>query len=239
MIQTNKNWDALYEEYRTARQANNTATLDHLETRVRIALQNRQDASMDWLIEALQDDERKWFVVWPMQNRTIHLPTRLMAAILWAGISETDPEGSKSFILPCLRLWGVRRVNEALLEVLEHGEDDEKAGAANALYWAGLSSENYYIPSEEWDDVRTRRRHALLREFIANDDITVRRNIVTLLNLNPNAYPPEMRTLVEEATRIGLNHADEDIRERVSVELRDTGVNTAVLSGGEPTLNGA
>jgi hypothetical protein len=235
----NSYWEKLYQEYCTVRQANDTAALDHLETRVRIALQSRQDASMDWVVEALQDSERKWFIVWPLQNRTIHLHTRLMAAILWAGIAETDSEGSKAFILPCLRLWGVRRVNEALLEVLEHGEDDEKAGAANALYWAGLSSENYYIPSEEWDDVRTRRRHALLREFIANDDITVRRNIVSLLNLNPNAYPPEMRPLVEEAIRIGRAHPDETIRERITIELRDTGGATAFTLGQEPNHNEA
>jgi hypothetical protein len=231
-------WESLYQEYRAAREANDQSALDHIETRARIALQSRQDASMDWIEGALADAERKHFVVWPLQNRTIHLPTRLMAAILWAGIAETDPEGSRDFILPCLRLWGVRRVNETLLEVLEHGEDDEKAGAANALYWAGLSSENYHIPSEDWDDVRARRRHALLREFIANDDATVRRNIVSLLNLNPNAYPEEMRPLVEEAVRIGRAHPDAGIRERIAIELRDTG-DAALLTAREANRNGA
>ncbi len=238
MIKKNSYWETLYQEYCAARQANDGTALDHVETRARIALQNRQDASMDWVVEALQDSERKWFIVWPLQNRTIHLPTRLMAAILWAGISEPNPEGSKQFILPCLRLWGVRRTNEALLEVLEHGEDDEKAGAANALYWAGPSSETNYLTTEEWDDVRTRRRHALLREFIANDDAPVRHNIVSLLNLNHSAYPSEMHALVDEAIRIGRTHPDEAIRQRISIELRDTGGDTALTQPGPRQMNG-
>ena len=60
----------------------------------------------------------------------------------------------------------------------------------------------------------------MLREFVGSLDSNVRRRIIPMLRLVPEAYPEEMRPLVTEAIEAALrSHTDEYIRHRVVVQL--------------------
>ena len=133
MLQDAEFWEHLYAEWRAAHENKNGAELHRIGQTARIAVQSRQEASMDWLVSALGDAEKKRFVIEGLEERMPHLPTRLMTAILWAGILEADPAESDRFLHACVRVWGSHKVQDALRDVLEHGRDDEKSGAARAL----------------------------------------------------------------------------------------------------------
>ncbi|TKK86922.1 hypothetical protein FDA94_19200 [Herbidospora galbida] len=60
---------------------------------------------------------------------------------------------------------------------------------------------------------------ATLREFVGNEHLDVRRNLIPGLRLNPEANPPELRPLVEEVVRIARAHPDGYIRHRVEIQV--------------------
>jgi hypothetical protein len=165
-----------------------------------------------WLAEALGDAERKWFVAEVFETHPV--PGRLLGPMLRAGVLERNPSSNRAFIEPCVRSLGARRVLEALLRYLESGTDAEKAGAASALYWVGGNPR-----SEELDGLRERLRGQMLREFVHNPDLDVRRLIIPMLRLEPEAYPEELRPLVPAVIEIARSHPDEYIRHRVEVQL--------------------
>jgi hypothetical protein len=74
-------------------------------------------------------------------------------------------------------------------------------------------------PYLELEDVWLRRRSLLLREFVANGNVHVRRSIIPSLKLEESAYPDDLKPLVAQAIEIARNHEDEYIRHRVEVQL--------------------
>ncbi|HVG43154.1 MAG TPA: hypothetical protein VM890_00435 [Longimicrobium sp.] len=166
-----------------------------------------------WLAEALADAERKWFVANVFKLHPV--PRRLFGPMLRAGVLEPNPSSNRMFIEPCVESLGGRRVLEELLRYLESGSDAEKAGAVSALYWVRGNPRN-----EELDDLRERFRCRMLREFVDNPDLNVRRRIIPMLHLvEPEAYPEELRPLIEVAVQVARSHPDEYIRHRVEVQL--------------------
>jgi hypothetical protein len=154
--------------------------------------------------------------------------------MLRAGVYETNPSLNRCFVEPCVRSFGHRCVNEFLLEVVETGSDFEKAGAINAMYWAGMSLrfddwhqsltlENATPESRaaylELKDVWDRKRCLLLREFVANENVDVRRSIIPSLKLEEAVYPDDLKPLVSRAIEIARNHPDDYLRHRVEVQL--------------------
>jgi hypothetical protein len=59
----------------------------------------------------------------------------------------------------------------------------------------------------------------MLREFVANPDLKVRRRVIPMLRLEPEPYPEELRALLPVAAEVALPHPDEYIRHRVEVQL--------------------
>ncbi len=125
-------------------------------------------------------------------------------------------------------------MNEALLHYVETGSDFEKAGAVNALYWAGMplrfvgDTREYTLENATpesraaylaLEDVWLRKRCLLLQEFVANENVHVRRSIIPSLNLEESAYPDALKPLVAQAIEIARNHDDDYIRQRVEVQL--------------------
>ncbi len=53
---------------------------------------------------------------------------------------EHNPSLNRYFVEPCVAVFGSWQVREALLDLFEQGSNFEKAGAVNALYWAGFPS---------------------------------------------------------------------------------------------------
>jgi len=165
-----------------------------------------------WLAEGLDDPERKWFVASLFEFHT--LPRRLLGPMLRAGVLERSPSANRYFIRPCVRSFGGRRVLEVLLRYLESGTDAEKAGAASAVYWAEGDS-----PAEDLRGLRQQIRCQMLREFVANEELEVRRRIIPMLHLEPGIYPLELRPMVARAVEIARAHPDPYIRHRVEVQL--------------------
>ena len=179
------------------------------------------DAAWRWFAAALADPEREWFAVHVLARCTV--PRRLFEPLLRAGVLEPNPDLNRRFVEPCVRSQGVRRTLERLLEYLETGADAEKAGAVNALYWVRASDWRSGETDEEPAELRAALRHRLLREFVANDDVSVRRCILPALSLDPTKYPPDLRPLVPQAVAIARSHPDEYIRHRIEIQLGAAG----------------
>jgi hypothetical protein len=197
----------------------------------RVLRPTEEDAA--WLTGGLADDERKWFVA-DLAHRVGGVGDSLFAAMLDAAVAEVNPSFNRSFVEPCMAAFGPRRVNAYLLGVVAAGTDDQKAGAANALYWAqvGLTfignvpafTPEHATPEsraayEALADIRARKRRLLLETFVANPNVDVRRSIIPKLHLDPADYPEGLRPLVAEAIAIARGHPDEYIRHRVEVQL--------------------
>lgn len=158
----------------------------------------------------------------------------LFQPLMDLGIDEVDPSVNAWFILPGLRAFGHRRVNEYLLDVLATGDNGRKSGAVNALYWAevplihvralnprrsGNASVEPPHDSVALSDIWERKRKALLTTFMSNENVHVRRTIIGKLNLNPTDYPEHLRALVPRVLEIARASEDEHIRHRVEVQL--------------------
>lgn len=225
-------WDDLFSSYLAARRENDSVVTEKFVKKARIFLSTATPTDLDILSAALEENERKWFVAAIFSRSPV--PKRLLKAMLRAGVYEVNPSLNQYFIEPCISSYGHRVVNEALLEVLENGNDFEKAGAVNALYWAGMTLyfddykrgfalENATPESRaaylELMDVWERKRCLLLREFIANENVDVRRCIIPSLNLDKADYPDQFKPLLAQAVEIARNHDDDYIRHRVEVQL--------------------
>lgn len=184
------------------------------DPRMRAARRRVAENSPDdwrWLEAGLADPERKWFVAALFRSQPI--PKRLHDPMLRAGVLERDPSLNRAFIEPCVRSHGARRVLRALLGYLESGTDAEKAGAASAVYWTGNPRD------EDLGELRQRINCRILREFVENPDLGVRRRIVPMLRLDPGAYPDELRPLIAVAVEIARAHPDDYIRHRIEIQL--------------------
>ncbi len=133
-------------------------------------------------------------------------------ALVRAAIYDPDPSFNRQFVEPLRAAFGARRTQEALLVILTTGTNQERAGAARAWYWATL---------EQVEDVQARWNHAALHEFVANEDINVRRCVLPQLTLHPSQYPEELHPLVAEAVHIARTHADDYLRHRVELQVDD------------------
>jgi hypothetical protein len=121
------------------------------------------------------------------------------------------------------------------LGYLRDGTSAERAGAARASYWASAAWRWKWASQERqrgwWAHERPADpdgslaclqqewREAILREFVANEDIDVRRSILPGLPLSTGHYPEELHGLVAEAISIARSHPDEYMRHRVEIQV--------------------
>jgi len=195
-----------------------------------------QAEDIEWFKHALEDDIKNKFVASVFFRTDIALPAELYEPMLRAAVYEIDPSYNRYFVDPCIEAFGLRRVNNSLLEVVRNGDNFEKAGAVNALYHAsppGLAfqgmppayTKEYALPEsvqayEEYKDVRMERDCLFLKEFVNNPNTEVRQSLIPHLNLDdPSYYPDDIRPLVNEAIRIAESHEDEYIRHRLEIKL--------------------
>ena len=163
-----------------------------------------------WLAEALNDQRRKWFVAAFFESYPV--PRRMLNEMIRAGVLERDPSYNRDFIEPCVRSFGSEVLVNELLKYLESGSDKEKAGAASALYWVRVDGELH-------SELRLRIRCQILREFVNNSDLEVRRRIIPMLDLEAGKYPGDLRALIMQAIAIARSHSDEYIRHRLEIQL--------------------
>ena len=161
-----------------------------------------------------------------------HLPEAYFAPLTRTAVYEADPSLNRDFIEPALRAFGYQRVQEALLTYLEQGTPREKAGAAQACYWAWLPIIlDFRTGYEEFrrlcdENLRVRRDILLLKTFVENGDLDVRRSVISRLSLKPSDYPEAYRPLIPTALHLARTHPDESIRRMVELRLRNQGLDT-------------
>lgn len=204
----------------------------HAVDTARQSLKQLTDSDWRWLIDGLGGASTKWFVAAVFRGYSV--PKRLFKPCLDAAINEPDPSNNRQFVQPCVDSFGHRRVNEYLLDVVDGGEDAAIAGAVAALYWANMQiSFSGKVPAytleyatqdsreayEALNDIWQRKRATYLKVFVFNENLDVRRQIVTSLKLDENSYPEDLKPLVKQAITIAKNHEDEYIRHRVEVQL--------------------
>lgn len=227
------NWDALYAEY-VARLPRcdmpsipavptESVTLPHVAI-----LSNPTKEDMEWLRRALLDPQQKWFVA-GFVGAAPSFADGLFVPVLNAAIDETNPSLNRDFIEPCVRVFGGHRVTEYLFEVVERGTDFQKAGAVNALYWAHDSHDlDLKLPNamaesrtkyERLEAIWKRGRGLLLRTFVSNQNIDVRRSVIAALDMDAADYDPSDQPLIPEAIAIARAHGDPYIRHRIAVSL--------------------
>ncbi|UCV04947.1 hypothetical protein [Dechloromonas denitrificans] len=192
---------------------NNPGPEEHLQMQAaRKRVKNNSPSDWSWLAEGVGEPNKKLFVAQVFQRQP--LPKRLFKPFLLAGVLEKNPSANRYFIEPCVRSFGTQAVNEVLLQYLKEGTNEEKAGAASAMYW---------VRGEQSDEVRAQIREVFLQEFVANKDIEVRRRIVPALQLNPALYNEEIQPLITKAISIARTHSDEYIRHRIEIQLGSDG----------------
>lgn len=174
------------------------------------------------------------------------MPPTLFWPMLKASVDEPNPSASRHFVEPCVWSFGRRQVVEALLKIVEQGDDRDKAGALRALDWAwrvdgrpkgegrlsraaaaALSLGAPESAAAEGDDdalhnlgeLLERWQCMLLKTFVENQDLEVRRSALPSLSVHEASYPPAFRPLIAEAVRIAREHPDEYIRRRIEVQL--------------------
>src|ERR1700722_6063439 len=127
-------WQELFDAHRSLNIGNRPGWKTELVQDARRLLSRTTKDDWRSLEDALADNELKWFVAEVFSKA--QLPKRLFRAMLGAAVYEVNPSFNRCFVEPCVRPFGHRVVNEALLDYIENGSDFEKAGAVRALYWA-------------------------------------------------------------------------------------------------------
>ncbi|MEV0457982.1 hypothetical protein [Catellatospora methionotrophica] len=148
-------------------------------------------------------------------------------ALLRAAIHDPSPSANRMFVEPMLAAYGRRRVQRSLIERVEHGTSRQRAGAADAWYWARVltAPDDHYtaLPARPdygpCPDLAIGWRHAALRAFVADADLGARRSILPSLPLAVAAYPAELHPMVDEAIRIARTSPDEYLRHRVDHQV--------------------
>ena len=211
-------WEALYTRYAQARGFNDAAAIYEVLEHAHTILSDRSHQTSDWFKAALQDKERQWFVALALRKNSA-MPELLFTPMIEAGVAQADPRDHIYFIEPLMRSFGPRRVNLSLLYILEDGSDAEKSGAVQCLYCSLRLVGHRGIANDAIYDIQERCRRVMLRTFVSNENVHLRRCILTQLNFDEERYPEELRPLLPEAIRIARTHPDTYIRHRIRVQL--------------------
>lgn len=170
-----------------------------------------------WVRAAVGDPDRRRFVADVFNKQSI--PKKLAHLMLEMGVNEPNPSGNRYFIEPAVKALGATYVLRRLKTHLEDGIGFEKAGAASAAYWVrgDAADVDYQRANAEFRD-------ELLRQFIANEDIEVRRRILPGLSMRASDYSTDVGRLIPDAIQIARNHQDPYIKHRIEIQLGADGL---------------
>lgn len=76
------------------------------------------------------------------------------------------------------------------------------------------------------ENLWVRKDILLPKTFVENEDLDVRRSVISRLSLKPSNYPEAYRPLISTALHLARTHPDESIRRRVELRLRNQGLDT-------------
>jgi len=209
-----ENMSAWSESLRTVR----SNTLKYLATMTADWKWENHSQLNDWFSKMLEHPQKKWFVLDLFSKAD--LPEALFNDMMMAGILELDPSANRGFIEVCIRKKGLKHVLGLLIHYIKYGNTTQKAGAIQARYWA-----TYNRLNEDVDDLKMEFKELILDEFIKNENISVRVNIVPFLE--PETYPSSLRGKFLEAASIAREHENEYIRHRIALQMKDDNALTA------------
>ena len=214
-------WETLYTRYAQARGFDDAAAIYEILEHAHTTLSDSSLQELGWFKAALQDQERQWFVALALRKNST-MPELLFTPMIETGVAQTNPHDHIYFIEPVMRCFGPRRVNLTLLYILEDGSDAQKAGAAQCLYCSLRLVGHRGIANDAIYDIQEQCRRVMLRTFVSNENVHLRRCILTQLNFDEERYPEELRPLLPEAIRIARTHPDAYIRHQIRVQLGET-----------------
>ncbi len=245
-------WRRFLAEYRSAEYQTDPNAAAVLLPETRSQLANVQRGGWRWLYFALTRGSARGeplpstreFAQTVLRDAGPHL-THLLPQLIRAAIYEPNPSFNRRHVEPAMHAFGPRAVNEALLEYLEHGTGQEKAGAFRALYWSEvLLDERTVRPASPfsplWEahtdlaDVWARKhtlRLRLIEEFVANEDPVARRSLATEVCFDAALYPESLRHLVKRAIEIARSHPDPFVQDWVVAHLEPRFVTVQLPDG--------
>jgi len=98
-----------------------------------------QDAT-DWHEQALQLEEKKWFVAYIYGYKPV--PKRLAKPFLLAALMVKDASYNRAFIQPVLETYGTEKTKKLLFELCETNELPADA-RSKALYWVEATPQKH------------------------------------------------------------------------------------------------
>ena len=101
-------------------------------------LSHLSDEDIQWFIDALADEQSKWFALY-LIVKVQPLPESMFSALIQAAVNETNPSLNEHFIGVAYDRFGLRRVAEALIKYIERGTDVEEK-LASAFYWVTVGA---------------------------------------------------------------------------------------------------
>ena len=112
----------------------------HLQTEkllkgCRANLPKKNSPEWDWFIDALNNNEKKWFVLEIIQK--LHpIPEKLFSPLIRAAVNESCVSNNKFFLRPLKDEFPLERIIIEILSYLDPKDLKSARGVAPILYWA-------------------------------------------------------------------------------------------------------
>ena len=122
------NWESTYKEIRQAQESKDNALAFQLFDRAKKEFHSCSDKDINWLIEALENKEKKFFVAYLFQRTS--MPKKLFKYMVEAALLEDNASLNNEFIKACLNSYGLEKTLEEVQKQKEKAKDISKV-----LYW--------------------------------------------------------------------------------------------------------
>lgn len=170
-------------------------------------------AELAWFLDGLSD-ERRWFVA-ALCKRARRVSSALWAPMIRTAVDTRNPSTNRAFVEPCAIARGGGGVVEELLVYLQTGNDEERTGAANALYWAMP----FARPDADLATLKARVRRVLLEAFLSTTFLPLKRSALALLDMTSAPADAEQAARLQAVLEQARAHEDAFLRNRV--EMKD------------------
>ena len=192
------NWNDQYNQYYSAKTTGSNNE-QHLNTEkvlrdCRAHLPKKNSPEWQWFIDALEDNEKKWFVV-KVIDKLNPLPKKLFSPLLKAAIYEKCVSYNKFFLFPVCKYLNHEKILIEVLSYLDIGNIESSRGVGPILYWLSPSEELCIIHKVQFQ---------LMKTFIEIDDLKFRQHTLPSLSFNS-----EYKDLQNEIINICRNSHDE------------------------------
>ncbi len=124
------NWSEVVAAIKEAQSKNDNALAFKIFDDAKRRFHSKTNKDYDWLIEALKNDDLKFFVAHLFQRTS--LPKKLLIPMLQAALCENNASLNNEFIKPCLATYDKNKVKKMLIN-LEN--ELSTCNLDKVLYW--------------------------------------------------------------------------------------------------------